>query len=31
VGVLWGGSEHVYMEAINNLEVISEKTSDTLE
>ena len=22
VGVLWNGSEHVYMEAINNLEVI---------
>jgi len=23
VGVLWNGSEHVYMEAINNLEVIN--------
>ncbi len=31
VGVLWSGSEHVYMEAIDNLEVINEKTSDTLE
>jgi len=29
VGVLWGGSEHVYMEAIINLEVINEKTNDS--
>ena len=24
VGVLWAGSQHVYMEAINNLEVIDD-------
>ena len=29
VGVLWAGSHHVYMEAINNLEVINEETSDS--
>ena len=27
VGVLWGGSGHVYMEAIINLEVINEKVN----
>lgn len=32
VGVLWNGSEFVYMEAIDNLEVISaEKTIKILE
>ena len=25
VGVLWSGSEHVYMEAISNLEVICDE------
>ena len=25
VGVMWAGSEYIYMEAINNLEVISDK------
>ena len=30
VGVLWHGSEHVYMESINNLEVIkNEKINET--
>ena len=29
VGVLWAGSHHVYMEAINNLEVINEETNDS--
>ena len=29
VGVMWSGSNYVYMEAINNLEVISEKTNDS--
>ena len=28
VGVLWSGSEHVYMEAIDNLEAINEKTDE---
>ena len=27
VGVMWAGSNYVYMEAINNLEVISEDES----
>ena len=27
VEVLWNNSEHVYMEAINNLEVVNEKTN----
>tara|TARA_R110002051_G_scaffold310638_1_gene383945 strand:+ start:51 stop:239 length:189 start_codon:yes stop_codon:yes gene_type:complete len=27
VGVLWNNSEHVYMEAIKNLEVINGKSS----
>ena len=25
VGVLWNGSEHVYMESIDNLEVMNDK------
>ena len=29
VGVMWAGSNYVYMEAINNLEVINEKGSDS--
>ena len=29
VGVVWAGSSYVYMEAINNLEVIDEKASDS--
>ena len=29
VGVLWSGSEHVYKEAVINLEVINEKTNDS--
>ncbi len=29
VGVMWAGSNYVYMEAINNLEVIDEKASDS--
>ena len=28
VGVLWSGSGHVYMEAINNLEIINEKVNE---
>ena len=27
VGVLWFGSEHVYLEPINHLEVVSEKAN----
>ena len=29
VGVMWSGSDYVYMEAINNLEVINEATDDS--
>ncbi len=29
VGVLWSGSEHIYMEAIDNLEVINEETNNS--
>ncbi len=28
VGVMWSGSSYVYMEAINNLEVINETADD---
>ena len=27
IGVLWAGSEHIYLEPINHLEVIHEKTN----
>ena len=29
VGVMWAGSDYVYMEAINNLEVINEATGNS--